>query len=135
MIQFDSSYLIDLRQELAGERLGPAFELIESQDPGELLAVSVHVVSELRVGAERSREPMAEHRALDTFLEGFLILYPDHRFAAAYARLWMATNRPRRSVHAIDLLIATAAVVENAPLVTKNVKDFSRVPGLRVLGY
>jgi predicted nucleic acid-binding protein len=35
----------------------------------------------------------------------------------------------------MDLLIATAAVVEEAPLATRNVKDFARVPGLRLLGY
>lgn len=35
----------------------------------------------------------------------------------------------------MDLLIATAAVVDDAPLVSRNVKDFSPVPGLRVLGY
>ena len=135
MIQFDSSYLIDLQSELARERPGAAFELIESLDPGELLAVSVHVVAELRVGAERKNNAIAEHRKLDDFLEGFLILYPDHRFATAYAALWAAANRKRRLVPSMDLLIATAAVVESAPLVTKNVKDFSRIPGLRVLGY
>jgi predicted nucleic acid-binding protein len=35
----------------------------------------------------------------------------------------------------MDLLIATAAILDDAPLVTGNVKDFSRVPGLRVIGY
>jgi len=135
VIQFDSSFLIDLHQELQDERPGAAFELIESLDPGELLAVSMHVVAELCVGAERRKNPIAAHRDLGAFLEGFLILYPDRRFAAAYARLWAAANRRRRVVPSMDLLIATAAVVENAPLVTKNVKDFSRVPGLRVLGY
>jgi predicted nucleic acid-binding protein len=35
----------------------------------------------------------------------------------------------------MDLLIATTAVVEGAPLVTRNVKDFSRVPGLDLLSY
>ena len=28
-----------------------------------------------------------------------------------------------------------AAILDNAPLVTRNLKHFSRVPGLRVLGY
>jgi predicted nucleic acid-binding protein len=35
----------------------------------------------------------------------------------------------------MDLLIATAAMLEDAPLVTRNVDDFSKVPGLRVLSY
>ena len=57
------------------------------------------------------------------------------RFAPAYARLLAATSRGGRPVAAMDLLIATAAVLDEAPLVTRNVKDFSRVPGLRVLRY
>jgi predicted nucleic acid-binding protein len=35
----------------------------------------------------------------------------------------------------MDLLIATSALLDDAPLVTRNVKDFSRVPGLRLLEY
>jgi predicted nucleic acid-binding protein len=35
----------------------------------------------------------------------------------------------------MDLLIIIAAVLDDAPLVTRNLKDFSRVPGLRVLSY
>jgi predicted nucleic acid-binding protein len=35
----------------------------------------------------------------------------------------------------MDLLVATAAIIEDASLVTRNVKDFSRIPGLRVVSY
>jgi predicted nucleic acid-binding protein len=35
----------------------------------------------------------------------------------------------------MDLLIATSATLDNASLVTRNVRDFSRVPGLRLLEY
>lgn len=38
-------------------------------------------------------------------------------------------------VAAMDLLIATAALLNDAGLVTRNVKDVSRIPGLRVLRY
>jgi predicted nucleic acid-binding protein len=35
----------------------------------------------------------------------------------------------------MDLLIATAALLDDAPIVTRNVKDFARVPGVRVIRY
>lgn len=35
----------------------------------------------------------------------------------------------------MDLLIATAALEDGAPLLTRNARDFERIPGLRVLGY
>lgn len=135
MIQFDSSFLVDLKEEIAREAPGRAFEFIESLDPRQLLAVSVHVVAELRVGAELARHQLRMHETIDRLLAGFLTIYPDERFAAAYARIWVATNRSRRTVPAMDLLIATAAIVEDAPLVTGNVKGFSRIPGLRIMRY
>ena len=135
MIHLDSSFLIDLLRETARERPGPAFDLIESLDPSEVLGVSVHVVCELRAGAELSRRALQEHEALDHLLSGVLVVFPDDRFAPVYARLLAATTRGGRRAAAMDLMIATAAILDAAPLVTRNVKDFSRVPGLRVLDY
>jgi tRNA(fMet)-specific endonuclease VapC len=135
MIHLDTSFLIDLLRETSRDRPGPAFGLIESLDAGDILAVSVHVVCELRAGAELARRPLQEHKAVDELVAGLLVAYPDERFAPAYARLLAACSRGARRVAAMDLLIATAATVDNARLVTRHVKDFSRVPGLRVLEY
>ncbi len=135
MIHLDSSLLIDLLRETARERPGPAFDALESIDDDEVLAVSVHVVCELRAGAELSRKPLKEHEELDRLLAGLIVAYPDARFAPAYGRLLASIERTRSSVASMDLLIATAAVVDDAPLLTRNTKDFSRVPGLRVLEY
>ena len=135
MIHLDTSFLIDLLRETSAGKPGAALDLIESLDPAALLGVSVHVVCELRAGAELARHPLREHEALDQLLSGLLVSYPDDRFAPAYARLLAATTRGGRGVAAMDLLIATAALLDDAALVTRNVKDFSRVPGLRLLRY
>jgi tRNA(fMet)-specific endonuclease VapC len=135
VIQFDTSFLVDLQQELTNERPGAAWDFIEALGTNELLAISVHVVAELRVGAEHAKRALGSHESLDRFLSGFEILYPDDRFAPTYARAWVAIKRSRRTVASMDLLIATAALVEDSPLVTRNVKDFSKIPGLRVLRY
>jgi predicted nucleic acid-binding protein len=135
VIHLDSSFLIDLLRESADERPGAAFDAIESLDPSEIMGVSVHVVCELRAGAELARRPAQEHEGLDQLLSGLLVVYPDDRFAPAYARLLAATSRGGKRVSAMDLLIATSATLDDAPLITRNVKDFSRVPGLRLLPY
>lgn len=135
MTHLDTSHLIDLYRELARERPGPAFEALEVLNDGEVLGVSVHVICELRVGAELARRPLEEHEKLDRLVSGLLIRYPDERFAPAYARLLAAIHRRRQTISTMDLLIATAAILDDAPLVTANVKDFSRVPGLRVISY
>ena len=97
--------------------------------------MSVHVLCELRVGAELWRQPLQAHEQLDRLLAGLLIVYPDERFAPMYGRLLAAISRTGRPMATMDLLIATAAILDDAPLITRNLKDFSRVPGLRVIGY
>ena len=135
MIHLDSAFLIDLLRETTRERPGAAWDFIESLDEGEILAVSVHVVCELRAGAELARKPLKEHEALDQVLGGLLVAVPDVKFPSTYARLLASIQRTGRPIAAMDLLIATAAIQDEAPLVTRNIKDFSRVPGLRVLTY
>ena len=135
MTHLDSSLLIDVQRELLRERPGPAFAALEAVDEDEILGVSVHVLCELRAGAEFARKPLVEHEELDRLFAGLMVVYPDEQFAPAYARLLAAIQRSRQTIATMDLLIATAAILDDAPLITANVKDFSRVPGLRVLGY
>jgi tRNA(fMet)-specific endonuclease VapC len=135
MTHLDSSLLIDLLRETARDRPGPAFDVMESLDDDEVVAVSVHVVCELRAGAELARRPLKEHEELDRLLSGLIVASPDARFAPMYGRLLAAVSRSGRSIATMDLLIATAAILDDATLITRNVKDFARVPGLRVDGY
>ena len=133
MTHLDSSLLIDLLREASRERPGAAFEVLESLDEDEVLAVSVHVVCELRAGAELASRPLKEHEELDRVLSGLVIAYPDVQFAPMYGRLFTAVTRGGRQLATMDLLIATAAILDDAQLITRNVKDFTRVPGLRLL--
>ena len=135
MTHLDSSLIIDLQRELARERPGAAFEALELVEEGEVLGVSMHVLCELRAGAELARRPLVEHEGLDRLFSGLMVRYPDERFAPMYGRLLAAIHRRRQSIATMDLLIATAAILDDAPLITANAKDFSRVPGLRVIGY
>ncbi len=135
MIHLDTSFVIDLHRELKLERPSSAFEFMESLDDREALGVSVHVLCELRGGAELCKRVMQEHEALDRLLQGFHVAYTDERFMPAYARLYASLVRSNHMIGAMDLLIATHALVEDAELVTNNAKHFSRVPGLRVLSY
>ena len=101
----------------------------------EDLCISVLVSCELSAGAEMSARPSAERKRVRTLCEVLRIAYPDERFAPAYGRLLASLTRAGRSISTMDLLIATSAVVDEAPLVTRNLKDFRRVPGLELLPY
>ena len=60
---------------------------------------------------------------------------PGPGFPEAFGRLYAGLARRGALVATMDLLIATAAVQAGAPLLTRNVRHFSRVPGLDLLTY
>ena len=134
MIHLDTSFLVDLLREAGRDETGPATRFLDKA-LGEALGISVHVACELHVGAELSSNPAQERRRVERLIASIETEYPDHRFAGTYARLLAWQQRSRQRIATMDLLIATAAVVAGAPLVTRNVKDFARVPGLDLLAY
>ena len=135
MIHFDTAFLIDLEREWALDKPDAAFEFLEGLDDDETVAISVFGVAELRLGAELARKSDKKHKEIDDLLAGWVVVYPADSFAPRFAREAAALRRTGDAIPTMDLLIATAALLDNAPLVTRNVKDFSRVPGLRVLSY
>lgn len=95
----------------------------------------MHVACEILAGAELSPQPSREREHVRRLLEGVQVAYPDERFPPVYARLLVWHERAGRRVPTMDLFIATSAIVDQAPLVTRNAKDFSRIPDLVVFGY
>ncbi len=66
----------------------------------------------------------------DTDLYRFTILTVDTASAARFDHV--RANKSLRSIGRADLLIAALTLAHNATLVTRNLKDFRKVPGLRV---
>ena len=97
--------------------------------------MSVFVACELAAGAAMATRPVEEKRMVERLCSGLSIHYPDERFPAAYGSLLAVLERGQGRVSTMDLLIATSALIAEASLVTRNAKDFSRVPGLDILGY
>lgn len=71
------------------------------------------------------------YRRLKEFLDRYLkiaVLKFDEAAAAEFQRL----QRLRLRIGTMDLKIAAIASAHNATVLTRNLKDFSRVPGLRL---
>lgn len=134
MTHLDTSFLVDLLREAARGEKGPATRRLESLADEEL-AVSVHVLCELHAGAELSRDPEAERARVESLARPLAPAFPDERFPAEYGQQLAELRRRGETISTMDLLIATAALVDGAALVTRNARDFERVPGLRVLAY
>jgi len=134
VIHADTSFLVDLLREAGRGVRGPATRLLDEIE-GEEVRVGVHVLCELLAGAEGARHPSIERQRVRRLCAGLVVSYPDERFAAAYARVLTSLRDSGRPVATMDLLIATAALVDGAAIVTRNARHFGRVPGLEVRGY
>ncbi|MGH9362758.1 MAG: type II toxin-antitoxin system tRNA(fMet)-specific endonuclease VapC [Thermoanaerobaculia bacterium] len=94
------------------------------------VAVSVITVLELRQGAEKSQQPAANHGRLDLFLAPLRVLPFDEEAALAGARVRAHLERLGRPIGDLDSLIAAQALARQMILVTNNLREFERVPGL-----
>jgi tRNA(fMet)-specific endonuclease VapC len=134
MTHLDTTFLVDLLRESRRGRTGPATARLEQLEQEEL-RVGVHVLCELLTGAEMAPQPSAERKRVNELCVSMEVVYPDHRFPQVYARTLAALERTGQRISTMDLLIATAALVDEAPLVTRNTKDFAPVSGLELVGY
>jgi tRNA(fMet)-specific endonuclease VapC len=64
-----------------------------------------------------------------------MILDFEHEAARTYGKLraWLETRG--KTIGALDMLIAAHALSNGLPLATNNVREFSRVPGLKVINW
>ena len=98
----------------------------------EDLGVAIITVAELWFGARKSVRPEATRREIDAFLQPFEVLPFDHEAADEYARLRFELEHIGRPIGERDLLIASIAVARGLIVVTHNVSEFGRLPGLIV---
>ena len=125
---------MDLLQEVRRWQPGAATAM-RGRLENEPLRISVHVACELLAGAELPQRRTEERQRVLRFCDAVDIVYPDARFAPAYGRLLALQQRTGQTVGTMDLLIATAAILDKAPLVTRNKREFSRIPDLEVIRY
>lgn len=134
MTHLDTSFLVDLLREATRGEEGPATSRLEDLADEEL-GISVHAACELHAGAELSRDPAGERSRVEALVRPLALSLPDESFPPAYGRLLAELRRRGETVSTMNLLIATAALVDGAALVTRNAREFERVPGLEVVAY
>jgi tRNA(fMet)-specific endonuclease VapC len=95
------------------------------------IGISSVVAAELTFGVAKSGSAR-NRQALEMFLAPLEILPFDETCVWTYGELRADLERQGLSIGGLDTLIAAHALTLNAPLVTNNFKEFSRVPGLRL---
>ena len=129
----ESSYLLDTNI---------CIPLIQGKDPSlsskilglpkkNIVLCSI-VKAELLLGAEKSTQKNEVLGRLDIFFNEIASYSFDDQAAAQYAPIRATLEKLGTPIGANDLLIASIAIAHRLTLVTRNIKEFMRVPGLRV---
>jgi len=128
MVVLDTDFIIDL---MAGDVAAGAVldGLLASPDP---LAVSSVTIMQLHHGIPRARMPARERERVVAALRGFAAYPVTAAIAAAAGELDGELTARGRRVDPLDLLIGMTAVHHHEPLVTRNRKDFARIPGIQI---
>ena len=125
-------YLLDTNvvSELVRRPAGEVAQRVAALAPGSF-AISIIVAAELRYGAVR-RGSARLTRQLEAVLAAIKVLPLEEPADRLYGEIRAELERIGRPIGHNDLLIAAQARASGAILVTNNVGEFSRVPGLTV---
>ena len=99
------------------------------------LVISAITVCELEYGASKSKNPEKNRQALVKFLAPFEICPFNEQAASHYGEIRAHFERSGNSIGAMDLLIAAHARSLSLTLVTNNLNEFDRVPGLSTVNW
>lgn len=127
--------VVDTSVFIAFERNARAINLAGLPAEDDLF-ISTITISELLVGVHRADTGARRNRRLayvEAILAGFPALSVDVEAARVHAQLHAAQLDAGSRSGAHDLLIAATALAHGFAVLTRDVDDFSRVPGLTVL--
>jgi tRNA(fMet)-specific endonuclease VapC len=97
----------------------------------DTLCISTIVLTELLVGAEKSARPAENRREIERFTGRLGVLSFDDAAAAHAAEIRAQLERRGQGIGGHDTLIAGHARSRGLIIVTGNLREFSRVEGLR----
>ncbi|MBU4525252.1 MAG: type II toxin-antitoxin system VapC family toxin [Desulfomicrobium sp.] len=96
------------------------------------IGISSITFSELMYGSAKSLRPEQNRIALTQFVAPLEVVPYDDMAAQRYGDLRACLERQGTPIGSLDMLIAAHALALNCVLVTNNVKEFARVPQLRM---
>ena len=97
----------------------------------DALCISTIVLHELLHGAERSADPAKGRLQVSRFISRLDVLPFDDAAAAHSAEIRAALARAGQTISPIDLLIGGHARSRGLVMVTGNLREFTRIAGLR----
>ena len=109
-------------------------EKILSISPDKIKVPSI-VKAELLYGAEKSKKKKKNIDKVERFLSAIQILPFDELSSVPYSKIRAKLELSGNMIEPNDLLIASIVIANNGTLVTNNLKEFRRVPNLKVANW
>jgi len=97
-----------------------------------VLAVTSITLAELWFGAAKSQQPKRTRADQEAFLAPFRVFDFDAAAADCYAGIRAHLTAKGKPIADRDLMIAAIALANRRTVVTSNLSEFARVPGLKV---
>ena len=113
---------------------GKVAERLFAVPPADVAISSVSLY-EIEVGIAKSEQPAKRRRQFDTFLAVVSVLPFDRSAARAAATVRVDLERRGLPIGPLDNLIAGVALAHRATLVTRNTREFSRLPHLAIVDW
>ncbi len=117
---------------IAALKAQPAVRLRLESLPASAVVLSPIVLGGLQTGVEKSAQAERNRARLDEVVAGLAVPPLDAATSSHYARIRAGLERQGTPIGGNDLWIAAQALALGAVLVTDNVRELSRVPGLAV---
>ncbi len=127
MYLLDTNILIYAQKKRSPVVLGN----IRSKDPS-VLFVSIFSVAEMIFGCKKSLDPQKNYRALLEFLLPFNILEFEQSDCDKYGEIRHFLESSGTPIGTIDTFIGSMSVSRRLILVTNNVREFERIPDIRI---
>lgn len=116
--------------ELIRDPRGPVMQRLSDVAP-DVVCTSIVVACELRFGAQRKGSAVLTER-VNALLDAMVVLPLDEPADAHYADIRATLERAGTPIGSHDMLIAAHARSRALTLVTHNLREFQRVPGLKL---
>ncbi len=127
----DTSFVIDVMEEKE-EAVLKLKEIIKS---GDLQLITSLTIFELFTGLARSKRPTEERNKITKVLEGQNIISFDKESAEIGGEIDGKLIADGNGINIVDSMIAGIALIKKEKIVTRNIKDFSRIKNLEIETY
>lgn len=101
---------------------------------GEFFSVTMLTVCELYKGVFLSAHRDEHKRQLESFLRTVQVLDLTVKASEVYGQIYEKLKSAGKPTQDFDLLIAAIVIAHNRTFITKDIKDFRNIPGIKIGG-